>query len=143
MDAICSFVYDTMYDGPHGDCCNQWVMRWVHSPQGSPGVLRLQSLGYGGVLCLAAVALRASFSGEDVHSHGPMASCYLVLKHGLLEHLPFTSMIFSSGSPDTEGYLQYPKEVHEGLGHCLWLSLPDPHGDLHALQLGLRAIQQL
>jgi phenylalanine-4-hydroxylase len=69
--------------------------------------------------------------------------CYLVLKHGLLEHLPFSSMIFSSGSPDTEGYLQYPKEVHEGLGHCLWLSLPDPHGDLHALQLGLRAIQQL
>lgn len=41
---------------------------------GVPGVLRLQSLGYGGVLCLAAVALRASFSGEDVHSHGPMAS---------------------------------------------------------------------
>eukprot|EP00438_Fugacium_kawagutii_P009266 Skav235216 [mRNA] locus=scaffold3995:48998:64848:+ [translate_table: standard] len=26
---------------------------------------KLQSLGYGGVLCLAAVALRASFSGED------------------------------------------------------------------------------
>lgn len=28
--------------------------------------MRLQSLGYGGVLCLAAVALRASFSGEDL-----------------------------------------------------------------------------
>ena len=52
------------------DCCGMFWLLWVVQIQGSPGVLRLQSLGYGGVLCLAAVALRASFSGEDVHSHG-------------------------------------------------------------------------
>ena len=65
-------------------------------------LLRLQSLGFGGVLCLAAVALRASFSGEE-----------------RLKGIVCFSVKWPVATSNEAN------RFCAGLGHCVWLPLPD------------------